>query len=109
MSASSTVVVAATVQVKPEAQEQALAAITTAIEAAHGEPGCVAYALHRDRAEPSRFVIIEKWASQEALEQHGQTPHLKQLFADLGPLLTGAPTIHYTSPVPVGDGVKGAI
>jgi quinol monooxygenase YgiN len=109
MSSPATVVVAATVQVKDDAQDQALAAITTAIEATHAEPGCIAYALHRDTQDPTRFVIIEKWASQDALQEHGQTPHLKQLFADLGPLLTGAPTITYTSPVPVGDATKGTI
>lgn len=109
MSPTAEVVVAATVQVKPESQDAALAAITTAIEATHEEPGCLAYALHRDRAEPCRFVIVEKWATQAALEEHGQTPHLKQLFADLGPLLAGAPTITYTSPVPVGDGAKGTL
>jgi quinol monooxygenase YgiN len=103
------VVVAATVQVKPECADAALAAITTAVEATHAEPGCLAYALHRDRSEPTRFVIVEKWATMGDLEAHGQTPHLKQLFADLGPLLAGAPTITYTSPVPVGDGVKGTL
>lgn len=109
MSPHAEVVVAATVQVKPGSEDAALAAITTAIEATHAEPGCLAYALHRDRSEPARFVIIEKWATAADLEAHGQEPHLKQLFADLGPLLAGAPTITYTSPVAVGDGAKGTI
>jgi quinol monooxygenase YgiN len=109
MSPHAEVVVAATVEVKPESQDAALAAITAAIEATHAEPGCLAYALHRDLAEPARFVIVEKWSTATALEEHAQTPHLKQLFADLGPLLAGPPTITRTAPVPVGDGVKGTI
>ncbi|HWI74008.1 MAG TPA: putative quinol monooxygenase [Baekduia sp.] len=109
MSPHAEVVVAATITVKPESQDAALAALSTAIEATHAEPGCLAYALHRDRAEPTRFVIVEKWATAGDLEEHGQTPHLQQLFAELGPLLAGPPTITYTSPVPVGDGAKGAL
>jgi quinol monooxygenase YgiN len=106
---SADVVVAATVQVKPESADAALAAITTAIEATHGEEGCVAYALHRDTSDPTRLVIIEKWATLDALKEHGQTEHLKTLFATLGPLLTGPPTIIYTEPVPVGHTAKGTI
>lgn len=109
MSPTAEVVVAATVLVKPEAQDEALAAVTTAIEATHDEPGCIAYALHRDREDPARFVIIEKWASAAALKEHGETPHLKALLGTLGPLLAAPPTITYTSPVPVGDAAKGII
>jgi quinol monooxygenase YgiN len=109
MSPTAEVVVAATVEFKPEAVDDALAALTTAIAATHAEPGCVAYALHRDVSEPARFVILEKWATADALEEHAQTPHLKQMFADLGPLLAAPPTITRTTPVPVGDGAKGLI
>jgi quinol monooxygenase YgiN len=109
MSPHAEVVVAATVEVKPESQDAALTMITTAIEATHAEPGCVDYALHRDVTDPARFVILEKWATPSALEEHAQTPHLKQLFADLGPLLAAPPTIIRTEPIPVGDGVKGTL
>jgi quinol monooxygenase YgiN len=109
MSPTAEVVVVATVDVKPESNDAALSALTTAIEATHAEPGCVAYALHRDGKDAHRFVIVEKWATQGDLEAHGQAPHLKQLFSDLGPLLAAPPTIVYTAPVPVGDGVKGTI
>jgi quinol monooxygenase YgiN len=109
MSPTAQVVVAATVHVKPESQDEALTAITTAVEATHGEDGCIAYALHRDRDEPTRFVIIEKWATPEALTDHGTTPHLKALFGALGPLLAAPPTITYTTPVPVGDAAKGIL
>ena len=109
MSPTAEVVVVATVDVKPESTDAALSVLTTAIEATHAEPGCVAYALHRDGADANRFVIVEKWATAGALEEHAQTPHLKQLFADLGPLLAAPPTIVRTAPVPVGDGAKGTL
>lgn len=98
-----TIVVTALVPVRPDQVDAALPVLETAITATHGEPGCIAYALHRDLEDPSRFVIVEKWASAEALAEHGDTPHLKQLFADLGPLLAAPPTIVRTEPVPIGD------
>lgn len=104
------IVVTALVQVRPEATDTALSALETAITATHGEAGCITYALHRDLEDPSRFVIVEKWASPEALAEHGETPHLKQLFADLGPLLAAPPTIVRTEPVEIGEpGGKGLL
>jgi quinol monooxygenase YgiN len=109
MSTTAQVVVTAIVLVKPGAQDQALESLTTAITATHGEEGCLGYALHRDLADPARFVIVEQWATPEALQEHATLPHLKQLFADLGPLLAEPPTILRTAPEPVGDAAKGVL
>jgi quinol monooxygenase YgiN len=109
MSPTAPVVVVATILVKDEAQDQALAALTTAIEATHGEAGCLRYALHRDLDEPARFVMVEEWATPEALQEHATQPHLKQLFADLGPLLVEPPSIVRTAALPVGDATKGVL
>jgi quinol monooxygenase YgiN len=98
-----TIVVTALVQVRPEEVDAALPILETAITATHGEAGCISYALHRDVDDPARFVIVEKWASPEALAEHAETPHLKQLFTDLGPLLAAPPTIVRTEPVPIGE------
>jgi quinol monooxygenase YgiN len=98
-----TIVVTALVQIRPEEVDAALPILETAITATHGEAGCISYALHRDVEDPARFVIVEKWASPEALAEHAETPHLKQLFTDLGPLLTAPPTIVRAEPVPIGD------
>jgi quinol monooxygenase YgiN len=104
-----TVVVTALVKVRPEAREEALAGLTAGIEATHAEAGNITYALHEDRNQPAHFVIIEKWESPEALQAHGEEPHLKAMFATLGPLLAEPPTIVFTSPLPVGDARKFAI
>jgi quinol monooxygenase YgiN len=98
-----TIVVTALVQVRPEEVDAALPILETAITATHGEAGCISYALHRDVEDPARLVIVEKWASPEALAEHAETPHLKQLFTDLGPLLAAPPTIVRTEPIPIGD------
>jgi quinol monooxygenase YgiN len=104
------IVVTALLQVRPDQVDSALPVLETAIAATHGEAGCIAYTLHRDLDDPTRFVIVEKWASPEALAEHAETPHLKQLFTDLGPLLAAPPTIVRAEPVPVGEpGGKGLL
>jgi quinol monooxygenase YgiN len=103
------IVVTALIQLRPDAVDTALPALETAIAATHEEPGCIGYALHRDLEDPARLVIVEKWGSAEALEEHGRTPHLKQLFADLGPLVAAPPMIVRTEPIVVGDPVKGTL
>jgi quinol monooxygenase YgiN len=109
MSSSPQVVVVATVQVKPGTEDEALAALAEGVAAAHGEEGCLAYALHRDRDDPTRFVIVERWASQEALDDHNRQPHLAELLGRVGPLAASAPSIIRTSPVPAGDLAKGTL
>ena len=42
------------------------------------EPGCLAYELHFDPEDPSKFMFYEKFASQAALDLHLATPHLKR-------------------------------
>ena len=109
MTPSAEIVVAAIVEVRPEARDEALTALTAGIAATHGEQGCVAYALHEDVEQPARFVILEKWATATALQEHGQTEHLKAMFAAVGPLLAQPPTIVRTAPLPVGDPAKATI
>jgi quinol monooxygenase YgiN len=79
--------VVATMVAKPES----LAAVETALQAvvapSRQDPGCLSYVLHQDIAEPTRFVFIETWASQQALDAHNQTPHLQQLITQVKPLL----------------------
>ncbi|MFF0436842.1 putative quinol monooxygenase [Streptomyces sp. NPDC004327] len=40
------------------------------------EDGCLQYDLHRVADDPDRFVLIERWASAEALAAHDAAPHM---------------------------------
>jgi quinol monooxygenase YgiN len=40
------------------------------------EKGCLQYELHRVTGEEDKFLLIEKWASQEDLAAHDQTAHM---------------------------------
>jgi quinol monooxygenase YgiN len=45
---------------------------------ARGEPGCSRYTFAATLAEPSRFVLLSEWESEEALHAH----HRSAAFAD---------------------------
>ena len=40
---------------------------------AAGEPGCMRYTFAASLADPSRFVLVSEWESQEALDAHYQS------------------------------------
>jgi quinol monooxygenase YgiN len=45
------------------------------------ESGCITYQLHRDPEDPSKFMFYERFKSQAALDDHGETPHLQKFRA----------------------------
>ena len=49
------------------------------------EEGCIHYILHQDVKDETKFMFYEVWANEEAVKQHGQTPHMKAM----GPKLKG--------------------
>ena len=57
------------------------------------EPGTVRYTLHRALGDPTQLLMFEQYASQEAVDTHGTSARIQQLFATLGPLLDGQPSI----------------
>ena len=88
------------------AVEEALAA---AVRAAHGEPGCELYALHRTTDEPVRFVMVEQWADADALAAHMEGDGIKALLPALAGKLVGAPQILRLTALPEGDTKLGRL
>jgi quinol monooxygenase YgiN len=100
------VVVVATIVPKAEHRDEVIAALQATIEHVHDEDGCELYALHQ---AADRLIMVEKWASQEALHTHRDGAAL----AALGPLLAGkvaAPAeVIVAQQLPAGDQVKGQL
>ncbi|NMR26139.1 antibiotic biosynthesis monooxygenase [Pseudoalteromonas sp. NEC-BIFX-2020_015] len=44
------------------------------------EPGCIRFELYEDLDQQCLF-LIEKFASQDALDEHYQQPYVKEVFA----------------------------
>lgn len=70
--------------------ETALKSILPQVEA---EEGTLQYVLHRSTKEPGKFLLYEKYADKAALDFHGSTPYLKEMFKQAANLLSEKPTI----------------
>ncbi|MDR2379465.1 MAG: antibiotic biosynthesis monooxygenase [Bifidobacteriaceae bacterium] len=79
------VVVVATFFPREGMHDSVHAVIKAAQTDVYQEPGCLLYSLHE---APDRFVMIEKWASLEDLQVHGEAKALGKLVKALEPLLT---------------------
>jgi quinol monooxygenase YgiN len=57
------------------------------------EPGTLRYALHRSLGDPTQLLMYEQYVDQTAVDTHGTSERIQQLFSALGPLLDGQPSI----------------
>jgi quinol monooxygenase YgiN len=106
MAAAEPVVIVATFLPKPEARERVIAALEAAVAKTHTEPGCELYALHENE---DRLVMIEKYASQEAADQHGKGEAVRELVARLDGALAKPFDVVFLRPHPGGDPARGAL
>lgn len=109
MTSNDAVVVVATIEAAEGHEEQVEQALRATIPAVHAEPGCELYALHRDPRSPSTFVMVEKWASAEALGVHSKATALTELGKALDGLLAAPLNVRTLQPLPAGDEDKGVI
>jgi quinol monooxygenase YgiN len=75
----------------PGRREEVLQAFRANMPAVHAEAGCIEYTpvvdadgLGQDRFGPDCFVVIEKWASADALAAHAKSPHMAAYAAKVG-------------------------
>lgn len=102
------VVVVAIARARAGSEETVLQMLTQMVEATHGEPGNVKYTLNRGAQDPSTFVMIERWASQQDLDAHFKQPHMAAL-GELGQYLDAPATIIPVTPLGVGDAGKSRL
>jgi quinol monooxygenase YgiN len=77
------IILTAIVKAKPEEVEAVKDALMTMVEPTRQEPGCLCYNLHQSKSDPTQFMFYEQWASKEAFDAHGGTPHMKALRGKL--------------------------
>lgn len=100
------VVVVATLSPKPGRLQDLIDAMGAIVPLVHAEPGCELYAVHSDGTD---VIMVERWASQEALTVHSKADALKAFGAATGDILDGAPVVLVTENVPFGAAAKGTI
>ena len=94
--------VLAIITAKPGMRERILEAYRGNVDSVRAEAGCLAYEAVVDVADasagfaqfgPDAFVVVEKWASMEALRAHAVAPHMKA-YASQVKELTARRAIH---------------
>jgi quinol monooxygenase YgiN len=99
--------VLALITTKPGMRDEVLDAFRANVPAVHAEEGCVEYGATIDsegvgpfqtQLGADTFVVVEKWASVEALKAHAASPHMAAYGAKTKDLLASR-VIHVLSPV----------
>jgi quinol monooxygenase YgiN len=72
---------------KPETAEELGRRLEGLIASTRGEPGSIAYLLHRDNDNPDIWVLYETWRSRADLDAHFQQPYTKEVMARFPELL----------------------
>ncbi len=88
---------------KPECKETLEKAIEALAMASRLETGCLLYAVHRDVQDGDHFVLIERWASSKALEEHIKTDHFVAYEKISSSLVLPEPEVTYLTPLFPGE------
>lgn len=98
--------VLAIITAKPGMRDRVLEAFRANVPAVHAEDGCIEYVATVDhprsgdqhaRFGPDSFVVVEKWASMEALQAHAAAPHMAAYAAKVKDMLDSR-VIHVLEP-----------
>lgn len=49
-------------------------------EASRAEPGCLEFSAYQLLDEPRRFLLYERYVSEEAFQEHRRSPHFKAII-----------------------------
>lgn len=72
---------------RPERTAQLLEQLVELERASRADPGCLVYRVFRDADRPDRFVLVEEWSDQAALDAHNAQPHVRRFVASASELL----------------------
>jgi quinol monooxygenase YgiN len=98
--------VLAIITAKPDKRAELLQIFKANVPAVRAEEGCIEYVATVDaegaggvqtRFGADTFVVVEKWASLEALQAHAAAPHMKA-YAERTKDLIASRVIHVLSP-----------
>ncbi len=99
--------VLAMITTKPGLRDQVLDAFRANVPAVLAEDGCIEYGAAVDNQPtaafqaalgPDMFVVIEKWASLDALKAHAAAPHMQAYGARTRDMVASR-AIHILSPI----------
>lgn len=87
------IIVLATAKAKPGKETELELALREVAGPTREQPGCVQFSLLRVAGDPSTLVGYERWATEEAHQQHLKGAHVQRFMSRLGEIVAGAPAI----------------
>lgn len=73
----SQVTVVAKIKARSDAVDRVKTALLKLVDPTLEEAGCLNYDLHQDRNDTTVFIFYENWISEEHLDQHLGSAHIK--------------------------------
>jgi len=77
----------AKITAKEEYKETVLSELTKTITPTRQENGCINYDMHSCNDNDSVFIFHENWKSEQDLDKHLESNHIKQCFEVIGDML----------------------
>ncbi|MDR3236281.1 MAG: antibiotic biosynthesis monooxygenase [Prevotellaceae bacterium] len=71
----------ATIVAKLEFQKELENVFYTLVDASRKEAGNISYDLHQDINNPLKYIILEVWKSQDAIDEHNESIHFKSFVS----------------------------
>lgn len=93
--------VVALLRTLPGRHAEQVAAFEALAPLVRAEDGCLQYDLHVDLDDPDHFVVIEQWASREALAAHAGSEHMRAAGAANAAFRTGPAEVIVLGHAPV--------
>lgn len=81
------IVVTGRMRIAPENRERFAEVATEMCRRSREEAGCHGYRVYADLEQDGRYVIVEEWADEQALQSHFSESHTREFLAGLFPLL----------------------
>lgn len=82
------VTIVALIKAKPEYQEKVRETLLNLVSSTRKEAGCINYDLHQSGDDASLFMFYENWASKKDLDEHLETPYLKDFLSKADEMLS---------------------
>jgi quinol monooxygenase YgiN len=89
------IVVIGRVRTAPDKREELIRVGQTVAAASREEAGCLGYRLYEDTEAENDFVFVEEWDSDEALQQHFATSHIREFMQAVTATLISPPDVKF--------------
>jgi quinol monooxygenase YgiN len=81
------IVVTGRVRIAAENRDRFIAAATEMCKHSREDDGCHGYRLYANLEDDDRYIIVEEWADDDALQSHFGQPHTATFMGALVPIL----------------------